>query len=79
MLEQVGRIEKVCAANGVKLVEAALRFPLLHKVVATVIPGASKPEEVARNTETLAANIPAKLWADLKAAGLMRQDAPVGG
>jgi hypothetical protein len=27
--------------------------------------------------ETLAATIPAALWADLKAAGLMRADAPV--
>ena len=78
ILERVSRIEKVCAANGVKLVEAALRFPLMHKAVVTVIPGASKPEEVLRNSQTLAANIPAKLWADLKAAGLMRQDAPVG-
>jgi hypothetical protein len=32
---------------------------------------------VARNIETLAAKIPAALWADLKAEGLMRSEAPV--
>jgi len=67
------------AKHGVKLVEAALRFPLVHPAVVTVIPGASRPEEVALNMRTLAADIPAALWSDLKSAGFIRAEAPVPG
>ena len=79
ILERVGRIEAVCAAHGTRLIEAALRFPLGHPAVVSVIPGAQSPEEVRRNAETRAARIPAGLWADLKAEGLMRADAPTPG
>jgi D-threo-aldose 1-dehydrogenase len=61
----------------VKLVQAALRFPLVHPVVACVIPGAARADEIALNMDTLAARIPAALWTDLKGVGLLRQDAPV--
>jgi D-threo-aldose 1-dehydrogenase len=77
ILDRVGRIQMICEAHGVKLVEAALRFPFAHPSVVCIIPGASKPAEVARNLETLAAEIPAALWSDLKSAGLLRADAPV--
>ena len=76
VLERVGRIEAVCAAHGVRLIEAALRFPLGHPSVVSVIPGAQSPDEVRRNSEVLAIRIPAGLWADLKSEGLMRADAP---
>jgi D-threo-aldose 1-dehydrogenase len=77
VLERVGEIEKLCEAHGVRLAEAALRFPLVHPAVVTVIAGMSRPEEVALNVKTLEARIPPKLWADLKAKGFLRQDAPV--
>ncbi len=77
ILERVARIERVCEAHGVRLIEAALRFPLGHPAVMSVIPGAQTPEEVRRNAEVLGATIPTGLWSDLKAEGLMRLDAPV--
>jgi D-threo-aldose 1-dehydrogenase len=77
ILERVGRIEAVCKAHGVALVEAALRFPLGHPAVVSVIPGAQTPAEVERNAANLRAAIPAALWADLKSEGLLRRDAPV--
>jgi D-threo-aldose 1-dehydrogenase len=77
VLDRVARIEHVCSSHGVKLVEAALRFPLGHPCVVSVIPGGQTPQEVTRNGEIMAAKIPAALWADLKAEGLMREDAPV--
>ena len=77
ILDRVARIEAVCARHGVKLVEAALRFPLMHPSVVSVIPGASKPVEIARNMQTIGAAIPPALWAELKREGLMRADAPV--
>jgi D-threo-aldose 1-dehydrogenase len=79
ILDRVAGIETVCARHGVKLVEAALRFPLVHPAVVTVIPGASRPQEVALNMQTLAADIPAALWAELKAEGFVRPEAPVPG
>jgi D-threo-aldose 1-dehydrogenase len=76
-MERVARIEKVCEAHGVKIVEAALRFPLAHPSVLCVIPGAATPAEVALNMKTLAAKIDPSLWSDLKSQGLLRSDAPV--
>jgi len=76
VLERVARIQAICKAHGVKLAEAALRFPLSHPAIVSVIPGAQKPSEVARNAEMVGAKIPAAVWRDLKAAGLMRADAP---
>jgi D-threo-aldose 1-dehydrogenase len=77
ILDRVAAIERICEAHGTALIEAALRFPLLHPCVASVIPGASSPEEVAGSERALAKAIPAKLWQDLKANGLLRGDAPV--
>lgn len=77
VLERVGEIEKLCETHRVRLAEAALSFPLAHPAVVTVIAGMSRPEEVALNVRTLEASIPSGLWADLKAKGLMRQEAPV--
>ncbi len=76
VLKRVGAIEAVCKAHGVKLAEAALRFPLGHAAVVSVIPGAQKPGEVNRNAEMIRAEIPQALWRDLKSEGLMRKDAP---
>ncbi len=77
ILDRVARIEAVCEAHGTRLIEAALRFPLHHPSVVSVIPGAQSPEEVRRNVEILSADIPAGLWVALKEAGLLRADAPV--
>ena len=77
ILDRVAGIEKIVTSHGVKLVEAALRFPLVHPAVVSVIPGASRPEEVALNMQTLAADIPSALWAELKAKGFIRAEAPV--
>ena len=71
ILERVAKIEAICKKHKVKLAEAALRFPLMHPCVVSVIPGAISPKEVALNVKTLNAKIPKALWKDLKAAGLM--------
>ncbi len=76
MLERVGKIQAICKAHDVKLAEAAIRFPLSHPAIVSVIPGGQKPGEVRRNAEMIAKKIPAGALADPKAAGLMRTDAP---
>jgi D-threo-aldose 1-dehydrogenase len=63
----------------VRLIEAALQFPMHHPAVRTVIPGAMTPDEVRANTRVFAADLPDALWSDLKAEALIRPDAPVPG
>jgi len=77
VLARVRRIAAVCAAHKVKLPQAALRFPLNHRSVVSVIPGAMSTREVALNVKTMGARIPKALWRDLKAEGLMHMNAPV--
>jgi D-threo-aldose 1-dehydrogenase len=77
VVERVARIEAVCRAHGVALAHAALRFPLGHPAVSSVVLGAVSPEEVDRNLAAFTAPLPASLWSDLVAEGLLRSDAPL--
>ena len=77
IMERVGRIESVCQRHGVTMAAAALQFVLAHPAVKTIIPGAMAAQEVRQNVALLEETIPPALWADLKEAGLLRNDAPV--
>jgi D-threo-aldose 1-dehydrogenase len=77
ILDRVRRIEAVCSAHGVRLIEAALQFVMGHPAVRTVIPGAVSAAEVKANVEIFARPLPDALWSDLKGSGLLRSDAPV--
>ena len=79
IMERVRRIESVCARHGVTLPAAALQFVLAHSAVKSVIPGAVSEREVRQNAALLGESIPAEFWADLKAARLLPEDAPVPG
>jgi D-threo-aldose 1-dehydrogenase len=64
----VGRaimLRDVCAAHGVPLRAAALRFPLRHPAVASVLVGCRTPREVDDNVEMFRRDIPAALWDEL--------------
>jgi D-threo-aldose 1-dehydrogenase len=76
VLARTEHIEAVCRAHGVALADAALRFPLGHAAVASVVLGAASADEVSRNTRSLTRAIPQGLWSDLKTQGLLRRDAP---
>ncbi len=73
---RVGRMQAVCERHCVPLAAAALQFTLHHPIVASVIPGAFHPDHPKRNVESMRVDIPATLWAELKAEGLLRRDAP---
>jgi D-threo-aldose 1-dehydrogenase len=75
ILDRVRKIESICKKHKVKLPQAALRFPLHHPAVVSVIPGAVSPQQVALNVKTLSAKLPKALWKDLKAHGLMDERA----
>lgn len=78
-MERVRKIEAVCRAHAVPLPAAALQFPLGHPAVASVIPGAITPAQVAQNVASFQQPIPPSLWSDLKTEGLIRADSPVPG
>ncbi len=69
-------LKAACDRHGVDLRAAALQFVLAHPVVATVVPGARTVAEVEQNADLIRADIPAALWSDLKAEGLIPADAP---
>ncbi|WP_156830965.1 aldo/keto reductase [Kaistia granuli] len=74
IVDRVRRLEAVCARHGVALAVAAQRFPLSHKAVASVLLGVSSKRNLDRNLEAQEVVIPAALWTDLVAEGLLAAD-----
>jgi D-threo-aldose 1-dehydrogenase len=79
VLERANQIADVCEAHGVTLPQAAIAFPLLHPVIASVVLGMRSTEEVRRNLEAFATDVPEGLWSDLRGAGLLDHRAPTRG
>jgi D-threo-aldose 1-dehydrogenase len=77
IVQKVKGIEAVCAKHNVPLAAAALQFLLAHPAVASHVPGTRNVSQMEQNIALVTHPIPAELWQDLKAAGLLRQDAPV--
>jgi D-threo-aldose 1-dehydrogenase len=75
VLERAGRLQAVCAAQGVRLVDAAFQFPLLHPATVSVIPGGQGLAEMESNVHAAAAVIPPALWQALAAEGLIPEAA----
>jgi D-threo-aldose 1-dehydrogenase len=76
VLDRVRRIESVCKAHDVRMVDAAFQFALRHPTVLSVIPGGQGVAEMQANVLAANAVIPPALWDALKAEGLLRADAP---
>lgn len=79
VMAKARKIQAVCDRHQVSLRAAAIQFPLMHPVVAAVIPGATRPGIVEDNIALLKTAIPPAFWAELKAQGLLHKDAPTGG
>jgi D-threo-aldose 1-dehydrogenase len=77
IMEKVRKIEAVCARYKVPLAAAALQFLLAHPAVASHVPGTRTVEQMTQNLMLVAHPIPKSFWQELKAEGLVRQDAPV--
>jgi D-threo-aldose 1-dehydrogenase len=77
VLERANRIADICAAHGVTLPQAAMAFPLTHPAVAGVVVGMRSPGEVRQNVESFATAVPAQLWSELCAEGLLDERVPV--
>ena len=73
---RVARLAAVCAAHEVALSAAALHFPFGQPAVMTVLPGMRSAEEVRRNAALLASPVPAELWRQMRAEGLLAEGVP---
>lgn len=79
ILARVRVIENVCVEHRIPLAAAATQFPLAHPAIASVVLGAVTPGEVQRNLAGFTRSIPLQFWHDLRAAGVLRDDAPIPG
>jgi len=77
VLDRARRIADVCERHGATLPDAAVGFPLGHPAVVSVCVGARSPEQIRRNARSLATQIPADLWDELREQGLLHAQAPV--
>ncbi|MBZ3901570.1 aldo/keto reductase [Streptomyces griseiscabiei] len=77
VLERALRLKAVTERHGVPLRAAALRFPLGHPAVASVLTGARSPAEVHDTVEQSRLPVPAALWDELRAEGLLAPNTPV--
>lgn len=78
IIERTRRIEAVVKRYGVKLADAALRFPMGHPAIACVMTGGAARHEVEQAVASLALDIPDALWRDLVAEKLIAAEARVG-
>jgi len=77
VLDRVRRIEAVCDAWDVPIAAAALRFPLGHPAVASVLPGLGSVARVTETAGLLRHEISGGFWVDLRTAGLVSASAPI--
>jgi D-threo-aldose 1-dehydrogenase len=71
ILEKAAKLQSICAAHGVSLAEAALRFPLRHPAILSVIPGSQTVEQVALNIATYEKAVPDAIWDALAGEGMV--------
>jgi D-threo-aldose 1-dehydrogenase len=64
-LAQARALMSRCAARGVRLAAAAIRFPLRHPAIAGVVVGARTAGEVRQFAADAGAVIPSELWTEL--------------
>ncbi len=77
IMEKVKKMEAVCAAHNVPLPAAAMQFVVAHPAVATFMVGTRTVEQLDKNLAWYSHPTPTDFWAELKAEGLLREDAPV--
>lgn len=78
IMERVRKIEAICTTHGTSIRRAALHFAMAHPAVVSVVLGAANAAEVEANAADTEQAVPAGLWSELKAAGLLDPSAPTG-
>lgn len=76
LLERALRLREICGRHGVPLQAAAIQFPLGHPAVTSIVIGARTPAELTENVAMFRHPIPADLWSELRAEGLLGAEVP---
>jgi D-threo-aldose 1-dehydrogenase len=77
--ERVRRLAATCTGWSVPLQAAALQFPLGHPAISCVLVGCRSPAEVSEDARLFELELPSGLWEELRADGLLPNDAPAPG
>jgi len=77
MKEKREKIDEIAKRYNATITHAALQFVLAADEFASIIPGASKPEQVEDNVKALNEKIPADFWKELKSERLIYEKAQV--
>ena len=77
IVDRARRIAAVCERHDVPLRAAAIQFPLAHPAVVSLIAGVRSIDHLDEYPALMRRPIPAELWADLRAEGLLAPGAPV--
>ena len=77
LVERAQAIAASMRAARRTLPAAAIAFPLAHPAVVSVCLGARSAEQMQRNVALYGELIAPDLWSELKARGLLREEAPV--
>jgi D-threo-aldose 1-dehydrogenase len=71
IFQRATKLAEICTAHGVELPAAALQFGLRDEAVVNVTVGSGRGAQMRQNYERITADIPAALWDDLRAQGLI--------
>jgi D-threo-aldose 1-dehydrogenase len=77
VVDRARRIGEVCERHGVPLRAAAVQFPLAHPAVVSLVTGVRSVAHLEEYPAFARLEIPAGLWEELRAEGLVHADAPV--
>lgn len=69
--EKYEKLKNIAEKYHVNLIDASIQFVLAAEEFASIIPGASKPEQVIQNAKATQINIPAEFWTDLKSESII--------
>ncbi|NGZ86889.1 aldo/keto reductase [Duganella sp. SAP-35] len=77
IVAKVERIKAIAQRHNISVKAAALQFSLANPAVASVIPGASRPERILEDHAALNETIPAAFWQEMREQKLVAPDAPL--
>lgn len=69
--EKYEKLKNIAEKYQVNLIDASIQFVLAAEEFASIIPGASKPEQVIQNAKATQINIPVEFWTDLKSESII--------
>jgi D-threo-aldose 1-dehydrogenase len=76
VLSRARRLDQICRGHGVPLKAAAIQFPLGHPAITAVLLGCRSRAELGENMRMAETRVPAGLWEELKAEGMLAEEAP---